>query len=170
MANARRSDLCRLFHPGQPMTTSLFLGVIEMRPERIEGNASSVFVLEGDTWKIRSETVEVTKKEVSTQSPTSVRAILGRSARVAPASPIPTTENRYAAATFLRPPLVPFGFTGFSSNGRSDRLEVVRTRFPCEGFFPIRVELNGYPISGEQCWMKLVAHTHVLPAPRSGRT
>jgi uncharacterized protein (TIGR02246 family) len=37
---------------------------------RIEGNASPVFVLEGDTWKIRSETVEVTKKEVSTQSPT----------------------------------------------------------------------------------------------------
>jgi uncharacterized protein (TIGR02246 family) len=37
---------------------------------RIEGNASPVFVLEGDVWKIRSETVEVTKKEVSTQSPT----------------------------------------------------------------------------------------------------
>ena len=37
---------------------------------RIEGNASPVFVLEGDIWKIRSETVEVTKKEVSTQSPT----------------------------------------------------------------------------------------------------
>src|SRR5271157_6528180 len=77
---------------------------------------------------------------------TSVREILGRSARVAPASPIPTTKNRYAAATCLRPPLLPFGFTGFSSNGRSDRLEVVRTRFPCEGIFPIRVELNGYPI------------------------
>src|SRR5271166_6767720 len=45
---------------------------------------------------------------------TSVREILGRSARVAPASPIPTTENRYAATTFLRPPLVPFGFTSFS--------------------------------------------------------
>jgi len=37
---------------------------------RIEGNASPVFVLDGDIWKIRSETVEVTKKEVSTQSPT----------------------------------------------------------------------------------------------------
>ena len=37
---------------------------------KIEGNASPVFVLEGDIWKIRSETVEVTKKEVSTQSPT----------------------------------------------------------------------------------------------------
>jgi uncharacterized protein (TIGR02246 family) len=37
---------------------------------RIEGNASPVFVLEGDVWKIRSETVEVTKKEVSRQSPT----------------------------------------------------------------------------------------------------
>jgi uncharacterized protein (TIGR02246 family) len=37
---------------------------------RIEGKASPVLVLEGDTWKIRSETVDVTKKEVSTQSPT----------------------------------------------------------------------------------------------------
>jgi hypothetical protein len=37
---------------------------------KIEGNASPVFVLEGGIWKIRSETVEVTKKEVSTQSPT----------------------------------------------------------------------------------------------------
>ena len=37
---------------------------------RIEGNASPVFVLEGDVWKIRSETVEVTKKEVSKESPT----------------------------------------------------------------------------------------------------
>jgi hypothetical protein len=37
---------------------------------RIEGNASPVFVLEGDVWKIRSETVEVTKKEFTTQSPT----------------------------------------------------------------------------------------------------
>jgi uncharacterized protein (TIGR02246 family) len=37
---------------------------------RIEGNASPIFVLEGDVWKIRSETVEVTKKEVSRQSPT----------------------------------------------------------------------------------------------------
>jgi uncharacterized protein (TIGR02246 family) len=37
---------------------------------RIEGNASPVFVLEGDVWKIRSETVEVTKKEFSTQSST----------------------------------------------------------------------------------------------------
>ena len=37
---------------------------------RIEGNASPVFVLEGDTWKIRYETVEVTKKDVSTPSPT----------------------------------------------------------------------------------------------------
>jgi len=37
---------------------------------RIEGNASPVFVLEGDIWKIRSETVEVTKKEFSTRSPT----------------------------------------------------------------------------------------------------
>ena len=30
---------------------------------RIEGNASPVFVLEGDTWKIRSETVEERKKK-----------------------------------------------------------------------------------------------------------
>jgi uncharacterized protein (TIGR02246 family) len=37
---------------------------------RIEGNASPVFVLEGDVWKIRSETVEVTKREVSTKAPT----------------------------------------------------------------------------------------------------
>jgi len=37
---------------------------------KIEGDASPLFVLEGDIWKIRSETVEVKKKEVSTQSPT----------------------------------------------------------------------------------------------------
>jgi hypothetical protein len=35
---------------------------------RIEGNASPVFVLEGDTWKIRYETVK--KEDVSTPSPT----------------------------------------------------------------------------------------------------
>jgi hypothetical protein len=31
---------------------------------------TSLLFIPGDTWKIRSETVEVTKKEVSTQSPT----------------------------------------------------------------------------------------------------